>query len=135
MESTFAKLIWWVGTLFELKVNLACQKTILTFYEYEEFFTYSRLPVTVVAVSCQNALTIFMPNWTLTFLFVQSSHFEFCCFLHESLTRETMRVVDSEYSYPTHISHWRNSHNSLLKLDVWFGFGFSKNEKLSDQFY
>ena len=55
LESTFIKLIWWVGTLFEMKVNLACQKTILTFYEYEEFFTYSRLPVTVVAVSCQNA--------------------------------------------------------------------------------
>ena len=41
-----------------------------------------------------------MPNWTLTFLFVQSSHFEFCCFLHESLTKETMRVVDSECPTP-----------------------------------
>ena len=28
-------------------------------------------------------------------------------------------------SYPTHISHWRNSNNSLLKLDVWFGFNFN----------
>ena len=41
-----------------------------------------------------------LQDWTLTFLFVQSSHSEFCCFLHESLTKETMRVVDSECPTP-----------------------------------
>ena len=59
-----------------------------------------------------------LQDWTLTFLFVQSSHSEFCCFLHESSKRETMRMVDSELCQP-HTYFSLKEITQLLSSKTW----------------
>ena len=59
-----------------------------------------------------------LQDWTLTFLFVQSSLSEFCCFLHESSKRETMRMVDSELCQP-HTYFSLKEITQLLSSKTW----------------